>query len=339
MGERMTTDTALINSRIDILQTAEAAGAHFRKSGKDYHSTCPIHGGDNPGAFVVFGDLKSWKCFTRDECNRFGHDGIGLLRALNNWTFNEVKAQYETPVDPQEAARRAAQNAERIAKELQEKIEQAQKALEDLQKAKRWLEYHANLGEGARELWRERGIPDEWQNYWKLGYSLSCPTFTKSPSLTIPLFYPNESEPRNIKHRLLTPDNPKDKYRPEKSGLPATPFFADDTLPIAAADRVILVEGEIKAAVTYLTLNRPLWQVVGLPGKDNYRMILDELQGRRDTVILLDPDAKNEAVKMARSIGGAKVADLPEKVDDMIVNYGLDSNWLDSVFNNARFVA
>jgi hypothetical protein len=134
----MTTDTAFINSQIDIREAAENAGAEFHGN----RATCPIHGGDNPHAFEIFDGGRAWTCHTRTECNQFGHDGIGLLRALNNWTFNEVKERYTTAIDPQEAARRAAENAKRIERELQEKIEQAQRAIEELRKARKWVEDH-----------------------------------------------------------------------------------------------------------------------------------------------------------------------------------------------------
>lgn len=332
-------DAAQINSQIDIRQVVEATGQQIRYN----RCRCPIHGGDNPTAFEIFDNGRAWTCHTRQECNQFGHDGIGLLRALNNWTFREVAERYTTPIDPQEAARRAAQNAERIERELQEKIEQAQKALEDLRKARRWVEDHENMSASARQEWERRGVPESWQSWFMFGYRESFGynydgNFYTSPSLTIPIFSTAETEPVNVRHRILNPASPQDKYRPERAGLEAVPFLGDRSLPIQAAERVIVVEGEIKAAVTFLTLDQIGTQVVGIPGKQIWRKLAPELQGRRDTVILLDPDAKRDAVVMARSIGGAKVADLPEKVDDMIVNYGLDNHWMESVFHNARMV-
>lgn len=337
------TDTAYINGMIDIRAVVEACGVEIRYN----RCRCPIHGGDNPTAFEIFDNGRAWSCHTREECNRFGHDGIGLLRALNNWSFSEVKERYTAtpqPIDPQEAARRAAENAERVAKELQEKIEQAQKALEELRKAKRWMQDHETMTAQARAEWTRRGIPECWQSWFWFGYRENfsynhAGEWYSSPTLTIPIFNTTETEPINIRHRILNPVDPQDKYRPERAGLQASPFLGDRSLPIEAADRVIVVEGEIKAAVTFLTLDRPLWQVVGIPGKQIWNKLIPQLEGRKDTIILLDPDAKVEAVKMARSIGGAKVVDLPAKIDDMLISYDLDRDWLDAVFHNARFVA
>ena len=336
----MNTDTVFINSQIDIRDAAEQAGAQFRGG----RSRCPIHGGDNPQAFEVFDGGRRWTCHTRAECNRFGHDGIALLRALNNWSFVEVKERYNmTFMDPMEAARRATENAKRVEQELQDKIVQAQKAIDELRQARRWIEDHESMTQDAVTMWEMRGIPPSWQGFWMLGYrpnfsySHAGQSYT-SPTLTIPLFEARQDEPVNIKHRLLNPIAPQDKYRQERSGIEARPFLGDRDLPLADAERVIVVEGEIKAAVTFLTLDHILWQVVGIPGKQSWSKLIPELQGRTDTVIMLDPDAKTDAVKMARSIGGAKVVDLPGKIDDMILESELDGKWIEAVFHNARLI-
>lgn len=310
-------DTATINAQIDLQAVAESAGAIFR--GK--RANCPIHGGDNKTAFELFDNGRAWTCHTHGaECNKFGHDGIGLLRALNNWTFNEVKEKYSAPLEPQEAAKRAAQTAERITRELQETIERAQKALEELQKARKWLEYHNNMSTANRAMWNARGIPDEWQDFWKFGYCQSCPTYKQSPSLTLPIYTPNQDDPLLIRHRLLKPDptNPKDKYRPEVSGLPSAVFYGDTTLPIEAADRVIVVEGEIKGAVTFLTVDRPLWQVIGIPGRDAFKAAEKILQGHDAIWMIPDPGVESDWREKAAHLK-ARFITLPEKIDDMIL--------------------
>lgn len=342
----MTTDTVFINSQIDIRAIAESAGAEFRGN----RSCCPVHGGDNQGAFEIFDSGQAWKCHTRPECNQFGHDGIGLIRALNNWSFNEVKERYgegAKPLTREEQIRRDVENAERIEKRLQRQIEEAQKAIEDLRRDRRWIQDHEKMSADAIKAWDARGIPREWQKYWWLGYRQNFTymhdgALCKSPSLTIPIFECGANDPSDVKHRLLSPVDPADRYRHERKGLKAIPFLGDRGLPLDVADRVIIVEGEIKAAVTFLTLDNALWQVIGIQGKEQnnntWGDIARQLDGRKDAVIMLDPDAKAEAVKMARSLGGALVVDLPDKVDDMIINYGLDKNWLESVVHNARKV-
>ncbi len=48
---------------------------------------CPVHGGDNPRAFVVNPDRNLWHCFTR--CQR-GGDAIDLVRALHRCDYRQA---------------------------------------------------------------------------------------------------------------------------------------------------------------------------------------------------------------------------------------------------------
>lgn len=336
-------DTDQINAIINIRDIAARAG--FTIDPKTGRGPCPIHGGDNATAFHLYEGGTRWKCFTRQECNAHGSDGIAFIMALNRCDFKTAcRMAGATDIDPQEVARRAAENARRIEQELQQKINEAQKALEELRSARRWLEYHENLDERAREIWRARGVPDEWQGFYRFGYShdfrykhAGC--WYTSPTLTLPIYAINDDEPVNIRHRILQPVDPKDKYRPERSGLPSVPFYGDYTLPIGAARRVIVVEGEIKAAVTFLTLDMGAVQVVGLPGKEAWRNAAKELKGHDGVLIIPDPGALQEADALAREIGGAKVIEFQRmKIDDAIVQYKLDRSWIIGLLNTGRMV-
>lgn len=338
----MITDTAPINAMINIREVAEAAGANF----KGNKSHCFIHGGDNPGAFEIFDNGRAWKCWTHEsECNKYGYDGIGLLRILNGWSFNEVKERYTSnPIDPDEAKRRELENAKRIEDELQHKIEEAQKAIEDLRKRRRWIEDHDRMSKEAIAMWEKRGVPQEFQDFWKLGYRESFAyTYAgehyTSPTLTIPIFGWRDDEPRQIQHRLLAPHCPTDKYRPERAGIDAMCFLGDRDLPIDVADRIIIVEGQIKAAVTFATLDKPLLQVIGLPGKNQRKSIwpslAKELQGH-DVCIFPDPDAGKDGRELADMIGGARIINLPDKIDDMINANLLDKYDILGMMNQAR---
>ena len=321
------TDTVAINALIDIRTLAEQAGARFR--GNSSH--CPVHGGDNPTAFSIFDNGRAWKCFTHpDECNAGGHDGIALVMALNGWTFREVCERYAPgqPLDPQEAARRAAENAERVERELKESIERARRALRELQEGRRWLEYHDSMSADARELWRARGVQDEWQDFYKLGYNPSFSyahgaDYYKSPTLTIPTFDIDQTTPNNLKHRLLRPAEPKDKYRYEMTGIPAHPFYGDRFLPLDCANRILIVEGEINGAVTFAELDpgSVLYQVIGMPSKNQRRRLWPELAERlrgQSVWIAPDPDAASDGLEFAKMIGHARMIYLPAKMDDMI---------------------
>ncbi|KKQ37491.1 MAG: hypothetical protein US55_C0031G0004 [Candidatus Levybacteria bacterium GW2011_GWC2_37_7] len=79
----------------------------------------------------------------------------------------------------------------------------------------------------------------------------------------------------------------------------------------------LIVEGEFKASVCYVTLGSDKWQVVGLPGKNAKSDIAEQIKGGL-SVVCLDPDATKEAITLAKKIGGRMFA-LPEKIDDMII--------------------
>ncbi len=53
--------------RSNLVRLAEQAGTTLRRSGNQYRGPCPLHGGDNPTAFVIYDDPTHprWRCFTR----------------------------------------------------------------------------------------------------------------------------------------------------------------------------------------------------------------------------------------------------------------------------------
>jgi DNA primase len=69
-----------------VLQDKGLLG-RFRQHGDQLHGPCPIHGGDNPNAFVVSLAKNTWYCFT--QCNS-GGDLVDLARKLNNFTFRQA---------------------------------------------------------------------------------------------------------------------------------------------------------------------------------------------------------------------------------------------------------
>lgn len=57
---------------------------------------CPIHGGDNPRAFVVSKEKNLWRCFTRCE----GGDVIELVKALHRCSYREVAHRLSEMIQP-----------------------------------------------------------------------------------------------------------------------------------------------------------------------------------------------------------------------------------------------
>jgi len=326
----------------DLLTLAERAGASPHREGSEYRMPCPLHAGENPSGFAIYNGkdgTQRWTCFTGD-CG--SGDAISFVQKWQRLDF--VKAcEWFTggkPIDPEAAKQMAAERAERVARELEETIARAQAALADLRSAQRHTEYHDNLDKcQARQLWRLRGITDAMQDWLQLGY---CPQFTAAtksgtlitPTLAIPIFGKGW-ELLNIRHRLLETLNPKDKYRSERAGLgPAAPFLFDPDYGYDT-DRILWVEGEIKAMVVGQTLDITGFQVIGLPGKSNWKSQAEHAKGKRNW-ICFDPGAEQDVMGFAHAIGGAQAFRLPDKIDDYILANQLNKEWLTATLRNAR---
>jgi hypothetical protein len=335
--------TILKNDLIDI---AERAGANFHHAGREQRSACPLHGGNNINAFAVYMDdtgKQRWKCFT-GSCGSGdmydfvmawqGIDFVGAYRFLGG----------EQHPDPAKVTAAAHERAEHARVCAEEKANEYLRTLTDLRNAKTWLAYHQQLDQkpDARELWRKRGVPDDWQNFWQLGY---CSSFTAgfdggawlTPTLTIPVFDP-EWNVMNIRHRLLNPPKPNDKYRPERPGLQAAPYIAYPSLGWDT-DPIFVVEGEVKSMITFLTMWRkdePAFQVIGIPGKNQFRGIVDQLQGH-DVYICFDPDATQQAAEAARMVKG-RYCTFPMKIDDAINAGALDKDGITRLMKMGRKV-
>jgi hypothetical protein len=336
-------DTDEITRNADLVSLVEKAGGQPKKVCSEWRCACPLHGGHNPSGFAIYTNAgkQFWKCFSRSECG--GGDVIDFVMKWQGIKFPEA-VEYlggSRQIDRVEMAKLAADRAERAARELEIQIAKAQSVLTDLRQAQAWIRYHEQLDQHKeyRQMWNVRGIPDVWQDLWYLGYD---PCFTastpmglwKTPSLSIPIFEEgNPNEPISVRHRLLNPPTPGDKYRPDRAGLKAAPFVAD---PENKPDNVLVVEGEIKAMVSYITLDSTKWQVMGIPGKKIFHDLLPQLRGRQ-VIICLDPDALHEAEEMAQSVSG-RVVEITVKIDDAINAGQLDRDALRQLIRTSRKV-
>lgn len=330
-------DTTTILHNADLKALAESAGAEF----KGARSKCPLHGGENATAFEVYrlGGEDRWHCHTVcGDGNAI--DFVMTWRGLNFVDACKFLGGEEIPADPQVIAQHAADKAARAVAEMQEQLEKYQAVLSELRSTQRWLEYHAHLDDNhaeARGLWTKRGVPEYWQEYWQLGYNPLFGIYTKqgqwhTPTLTIPI-YGDRHEVMSIRHRLLNPPSPTDKYRPERSGLKALPFICDLEKGYDF-ERVLVVEGEIKAMVAYQCLDSDQWQVMGIQGKNSFGNAMDKLAGK-DVWILYDPDADEQAREDAKKIH-ARAIFLKEKIDDAILGGYVDTPGLRRLIRYAR---
>lgn len=295
----------------------------FDKAGaNEWHGPCPRCGGQD--RFVIFTDREypSWNWFCR-QC----HPDPAWIDELNP----RLKG-IEHDITPAERAERAARMAFEAEQRLAAEIERAKLALQGLQEARAWLRYHDQLTEEARRRWDSWGIPEFWQDYWKLGYDpdrviYAGNTEWHTPTMTIPIFEPGWNCV-NVRHRLLKPPKPGDKYRPDRSGLPAAFFIADPDRPLEG--KTLLVEGEKKAMVSYITADDPAMHVIGIPGKNPKDSMVAMLKDCDPVYICLDTDARQESRALANNIGKdrARIIELPGKIDDLIINHKLDRRWI-----------
>jgi DNA primase len=75
---------------VECVLAANGLSAALKRSGNRLVGPCPLHGGDNPNAFVVQLDRNLWYCFTR--CGT-GGDVIELARRLGHGSYSQA-AQY-----------------------------------------------------------------------------------------------------------------------------------------------------------------------------------------------------------------------------------------------------
>ena len=318
----MLQDLDLINSRINLIDLAERAGSKLRHSGGEWRGNCPVHGGENSSGFVIWDDGKRWTCFTGD---------CGSGDALMFLT-------------PAETLRLQAEQAMRAAKVLQESIEKAQAVLKEIESSQIWLKYNEQLmaSQEGQAWWDGRGVPSAFQSIWQLGYETDRRIWVGEevhvPTATIPLFG-YDWHCNNVKHRLIGAPDGAGKYRYEYDHASAPLFLANPDLEKPTT--TVVVEGEIKAMVTYITLDEPGWQVIGMPGKSTkIDKVKPYLESSTDVFVLCDPDTGklNESIVAELGKERCRIVDTPVKIDDYILACDISKKKLKTIFNQSRRV-
>lgn len=223
-------------------------------------------------------------------------------------------------VSPEEFARWRREQIERE----EARKRSAERALAHLRDQQIWLRYHEQMTGAGRDYWRRRGIPDGWQDVWFLGWvpqqNIHLPDGRPmlTPSATIPLF-DEAGQLLNIKHRLVRVQEAGQKYRYEIAGQGQPPFLANPEREIVGD--VIAIEGEIKAAVTFLTLNDSRAVIVGLPGATVSQDVIDRLAKAERITLVMDPGADEQAEALAGRLGKQRCRILVThaKIDDAIL--------------------
>jgi DNA primase len=79
----------------------------FRKRADQHVGPCPLHGGDNPNAFVINFSKNIWHCFT--QCNA-GGDMVKLVQRLDSKTYRQTAAYLASLANTPKAAPLVDQN-------------------------------------------------------------------------------------------------------------------------------------------------------------------------------------------------------------------------------------
>ena len=322
----------------------EILGQPERQSGKWNFYCCPFHDEHTP-SFGVAED--GFHCF---GCGKHG-DVIQYYEDINHVSFHdaiEMLGGETSQVTPEMIAQRLASRRARI----NEQIRSHQLAIEHLRTEQKWIAYHEAMNDRGRELWAWRGVPKFWQDYWELGYSENYKLWRKEQnewfnwwsgeSISIPLksYGGNVNQ---IKHRFIEPPDGR-KYHQEYYGAGQHPFICD-------VDRdsgmLILVEGEIKSQVTFITMNMSTVQCIGLPSMKPEDSVFEAMDNYEPIYFVPDPDAftqkgnENPIEKIANRLGveRVRVVQLAEKIDDAINAGMIDKSGLIQILKMGRSYA
>lgn len=300
-----------------ILSEAWPGLSHVRQYGSsEWRSECPNcgeaghTGKEQPDRFVMrYEGDKS-----RGWCRRCGY---------SQFAENIIRTGARPELSPEEM--RAISEKARIERERQEQELSAR--LSEFTTQELWIELNRRMTEENRQWWTARGIPTDWQDFLKLGYRADKQAYS------IPYFDQNFS-PVTIQYRLIDPPQANDKYRWEY-GLHSSPYITRPDMPLTGP--VLICEGAIKAMVAHIMGTEGKMQVVAVPSKADFAGVQELVSKCTSVFVCLDPDAKDKALELAGDIGRrARIVDLPGKIDDLILGYGLSRHSLRMALKYAR---
>jgi len=293
-----------------------------------WHAPCPVCGGTDR-AFVLMNSRVTKgpyaQCRYRGvSCSYAWWHGKGEKR--NEAITDEMRAHY--------AAERAKQQAEDEAAEAT--------AMERFRSSRKWVDCWKNPD---RTYWQGLKIDPQWQDFWRLGFDPQkryqyCGTTHQSSANTIPKFGLDRM-PVNMDWRLNDPvDAMVNRYRPV-ANLPAATWYSRPDL--TEFDELWVFEGAKKAMVSFLFYathsgNRDV-QFAGIPSQNSWAGIDDVAENCGRVWVVPDPDAivSGWADALALAIGDhARLIEMPEKPDDLILDYGMTYAEWKSMFELAR---
>lgn len=324
----------------------------YDKEKRRYCPFCQPMGKGDP-ALQIYGDR--YKCH---KCND-GGDVIDYMMRTHSVTFgmacDMLGAGFESaPIAPKMEPDPTQKTEPDVTAQLQ--TEKRKK----LNASGVWLKYHNNLDRlDMRPIWHKRGLSDYFIDLYQVGYCEShCFDYSEEiyyPTLTIPTW--KSGAVINIAHRALVDNASGGKYRPEYSGLGKSLFYGDPGAN-GMPGKVLLIEGEIKTAVTFAMIwgampatGHPLHsvQITGTAGKSWKPDWTVEFENASEIYIAQDPDVwmrpakaaenwKPSPLKIADQLGRGrcKIVELPDKIDDLILAGALDKDTLWEYMRRAR---
>src|SRR3990167_2656226 len=273
----------------------------YEKRHNEYHGSCPFCGGEDRFRIHTDRPFPHWNW----ECRKCGRKG---------WA-DQLNPRLKAQLTPETMAEYVRKNQE---SEVARKMAQA-RLLDRYRKSRVWEKYHTAMKDKHRAWWSSQGIPDEWQDFWQLGWTpFALHRTINRQAYTIPKFGFG-GVPTNCDYRIIDPPPLFGKYRPIK-GLPVAPFISNPNM--LDWNEVYIVEGSKKAMVLACHNIVPESSlVIGIPSCNSWAGIEKMAQKWEVTIwIMLDPGAEEWAYHLSRRLGPpAIVVTLPEKTDDMVL--------------------
>ena len=330
-------DTESIKQSVEILALIEADNHEQTGNERTWCPLCQPGGSQyhNSPALQVY-KTQSFHCFgcgaggdaisyvmLRDDvdfleaCKRLGWQGEGITKTK----LDEIRTENER--------RQAAFAAER-AEELDRK-------LAEYSTGEIWAAFQRRMQAEQRAWWTAQGIPQDWQDYLRLGYvedkiyKDKTGELRHSPAYTIPYFHDGFAF-RSLQYRLAG-EGIADRYRFE-FGLQSTYYMVTPSEQLY--NQVVICEGAKKAIVAHIFSDFSKTTFMAVPSKTDWGGIAEQVKDCDAVAIVLDPDAwtkpKNASAKwvpapigLARQIGpAARIVDLPGKIDDLFLEGSLD---------------
>lgn len=321
-----------VNDAADLAEIASRwVRLHAYRS--DWRGICPFHNGRNAN-FIVYQSTRAgstrmlWKCMSRD-CG--AGNAIQFLMKIAPLEFPHefAAARYilGRPAEPE----RPRWTPPPVAQPPLEPLQLAAANYHDL------LRLRIPVDTTAAQLWEQAGLTEDVQAHFRVGYGPPREWYAgkkddgtwvtfRSPSLTIPVVAGGVV--RTIRHRLLQPHAPNDKYRPERKG-DGTHLFNGDG--VEQATDVLVLGGEKKVMVAHgFGLHHIAHPVCATAGEGYWtgpdaEAALERLDNAERIYFLLDPDAatRRRAELAAKRLGRRGfVVRIPHKLDDWLVAAG-----------------